>query len=427
MKDILRQIDGFMERYRLVDISLVVYLFLLPFPRFAGIRNSAFALMVVYLTMRLINGNAGIDFRDRTVRALFILAGTILLSTAVSPYPLDSLTYVRKYLLYQMVTFFIIITRYRDLDGLKPVLYSLIFSFATLSVVIVLKNDPSVIINWLDELERMTPEQRKETFFLGYSLHATFYIPILIGYIYAVSESRRMKIVLVGLFFLEMVLVYLHQHRSQFVSVLLAIAVTTLVARRYRLFAVCFMVVTVVAGIFAFTRPEVFGRYTSLLSPETYLTNEHRGWNERFGIWSGTIEMIRERPLTGYGYGWKKMAWVVRDGGFLERWDEDSDAYRYFIKHGYGGTNPHNLLLQILFEVGIIGLCAFVYFWVVVIRRVVVTVREGGGEGVDFLKYTACGVFVAYGVVNITNGLWEETGGVLMLSFAGICYVLSRR
>ena len=88
--------------------------------------------------------------------------------------------------------------------------------------------------------------------------------------------------------------------------------------------------------------------------------------------------------------------------------------------------------MQILFEVGILGLSAFVLFWVTICVKVVKIIRQGSGirgQGSDyelncFVKYGATGVLVAYSIVNMTNGLWEESYGIITFVLSAVILVI---
>ena len=213
----------------------------------------------------------------------------------------------------------------------------------------------------------------------------------------------------------------LNNHRAQTAAIVVSCGVLTLGARRFRLLAAGAASVLVIGLVILQAKPDALMRYKTLLTPSTYTSNEYTAWNNRLAIWSGTFDMIKERPVLGYGYGWKKIDYAAKDMGFLEKWKEAKpETYGYFSKGNYGSSNPHNLFLQIVFEVGVIGLVAFLAFW---LSLIVKAVRAGQPK---LLKLALLAVLVSYGLVNIANGLWSEAYGNLMLSFAAISVVLSR-
>ncbi|TAN61588.1 O-antigen ligase family protein [bacterium] len=421
MKAFLQKIDEYTEKHRLITVFLAIFLFFQPFRPYAGIRSAAFVTVLVLFSIRLIRGSAKIPFTNKAVQALILLAAVCLVSSLLGPYAIESLNAIRKNLLYQIVVFAVIVTEYRNFDEIKPLLFSIFAGFTALSTIIIFKNSPSVLLHWLDRAN-------KENIFLGgYSTHATFFIPLLTAYIFAFRRSPGKKAGLVAMLLLWVGLSFLNNHRTQILAFGLAMFLIAALSRRYKaLIAGAVLCLALIAALYGL-KPESFTRYKTLLNPYTYVTDNDEALNGRLAIWRGTIDMIKVKPVLGYGYGWKKIASVAVDKGFLEKWNKNGATYKYFSATSHGTTNPHNLVLQILFEIGIIGLCAFLLFWVVVIAKAVkAPLKEQNDEG-RFLKYATAGVLLSYAVINITNGVWQEAMGVLIMAFAAFTVVLAKR
>lgn len=410
---LLDKINSFAGSSGLINVFLCVFLFFQPFKPFTGVRNTAFVLMLLFFVLKAVGGKIKIRLKDTTIAALCLLFATAVLSSVLSPFPIESLNAIRKNLLYQIVVFFVITTEFRSMEELKPVFYSLFGGFAVLSAIIVFRHGPELFGDW-----SIMPDKR---FTSGYATFATFYIPLGLAYIYSMKEDTRLMRVMVFFVALEFFLTVLNNHRAQTAAIVVSCGVLTLGARRFRLLAVGAGAVLVIGLAILQAKPDALMRYKTLLTPSTYTSNEYTAWNNRLAIWSGTFDMIKERPVLGWGYGWKKIDYAAKDMGFLEKWKEAKpETYGYFSKGNYGSSNPHNLFLQILFEVGVIGLLAFLFFWLSVLLKAI------RARGPMFLRLALLAVLVSYGLVNIANGLWSEAYGNIMLSFAAISVVLSR-
>lgn len=421
MKAFLQKIDEYTERHGLITVFLAVFIFFQPFRPYAGIRSAAFVTVLVLFSIRLIRGSAKIPLTNKATQALILLAAVCLASSLLGPYAVESLNAIRKNLLYQIVVFTVIITEYNDFNGLKPLLFSMFAGFTALSAIIIFKNNPAVLLHWLDKTN-------KENIFLGgYSTLATFFIPLLTAYIFASRHSLRLKAGLIAMLLLWVGLSLLNNHRTQIMAFSLAMILIAALSRKYKiLFAGAVLCLALIALLYGL-KPESFTRYKTLLNPYTYVTDNDEALNGRLAIWRGTIDMIKLKPALGYGYGWKKIASVAVDKGFLERWNKNEATYKYFSATSHGTTNPHNLVLQILFEIGIIGLCAFLLFWAVIIAKAIKAPLKEQSEGGRFLKYATAGVLLSYAVINITNGVWQEAMGVLIMAFAGFTVVLAKK
>ncbi len=409
--------------YALIKPLLLIYIFLLPFPHVPAPRDTAFVLMLIIFVIKAVRKDVRVNLRDRTVQAFCLLFVVALVTSLVGPYPGESLDFIRKNLVYQAVVFFVIISEYRSFDDLRPLFYTLFASYAALTALVLIFNSPSTLLHWIEHTDKK--------FTGGYSLHGTFYIPLLAGFLYSTRLDARLKWALVGLLGIEFVLCVLDNHRGQTAAIVVSLIAVTLLARRYRTLLLGLAACVALGAILIGIKPDMFVRYKTLVSPSTYTTNAYSGWNGRFAIWSGILEMVRERPITGYGYGWKKMATVVREDGYLERWKrEKNESYEFFSTHYYGSTTAHNLILQILFEGGAAGLAAFLIFWATVFLKILPLppysedMSRGPGGAAAFLRYGGTGVLISYILVNIAWSLWEEVAGVLMMSFVAVCVVL---
>jgi O-antigen ligase len=293
--------------------------------------------------------------------------------------------------------------------------------FTALSAIIIFKNNPSVLLHWLDKTN-------KENIFLGgYSTLAAFFIPLLTAYIFAFRRSPCKKAGLIAMLLLWIGLSFLNNHRTQILAFGLAMFLIAALSRRYKaLIAGAVLCLALIAGLYGL-KPESFTRYKTLLNPYTYVTDNDEALNGRLAIWRGTIDMIKVKPVLGYGYGWKKIASVARDNGFLQKWNKNEATYKYFAETTRGVTNPHSLILQILFEIGVIGLCAFLLFWAVIIIKAVKAPLKNLSESGRFLTYATGGVMLSYALINVTNGFWQEAMGVLIMAFAGFTVVLAKK
>lgn len=125
-------------------------------------------------------------------------------------------------------------------------------------------------------------------------------------------------------------------------SVMLFYIVADLLKKK-RIFLILGMVVfLLIAVMFAATRPRF---NTDLVSA-----------NPRLQIWDATMELIEERPLSGYG---SSTAYAKMSDDFKEiQWHHDSDRNFLLglINNGdYWAAHAHNQLLQSWLEFGIIG------------------------------------------------------------------------
>lgn len=420
----LKRIDALIERYGLLKVFVPVFLFFQPFSHIATIKDAVFIAILLIFIIRLLSKGVRIDLKDKTITAILVLFAIAALSSLLSPYMADSLTALRKNLFYGLVVFMVISSEYGTFRELRPVILSLMLGFFGLSVIIALMYEPRVLFNWLS--------YKDAPFLAGYSLFATFYVPLATGYILLSREPLKIKAPLACLLLLAVILTILNNHRTQFAAIVVASALIAMLSKRWKALIISATVFAVAMAIIWHVKPDSFSRHKTIFAKESYTSSRDiNGLNDRDALWKATWEMAKDRPLLGWGYGWKKMGLVVRDKGYLAKWDKGSRAYVYFSDAGYGRANPHNLPLQILFEIGFLGLGAFLFFWLTVFLKAAAMIwnnraSPGAGESSAFLKATTMGMLVSYGIINLTNGLWQEAYGNVILSFAAIAVVLYR-
>jgi ADP-heptose:LPS heptosyltransferase len=169
-------------------------------------------------------------------------------------------------------------------------------------------------------------------------------------------------------------------------------------------------------------------KYRTLLNENTYVTGSVLGI--RLSIWGSTLDIVKERALTGYGYGWKKLSNAIQDGGFVERWSVTRPTEVASGKVlGYGGANPHNLVLQILFEIGAAGLLLYLLCWISwlngALRPLLGSAIRAAGAA-RLLLTASLGVAVSFWSINLTNGYWEGSIANTLICWLCLSTLMSR-
>ncbi len=85
---------------------------------------------------------------------------------------------------------------------------------------------------------------------------------------------------------------------------------------------------------------------------------------QRFLIWLSTLELIKERPLTGWGVGTFGLQYPFAQGKVLA-----CEENRKYIPQANKSINAHNDYLHLWAEAGIIGLACFMWIVVLFYRR----------------------------------------------------------
>ena len=169
------------------------------------------------------------------------------------------------------------------------------------------------------------------------------------------------------------------------------------------------------------TNPSI-ARYYTIFSKGTYQFGSDGSVSERKAIIKAVWDISSERLWIGYGPGWKKLPVIAQERGYMARWQASTDpidewAYRYF-SYGEGRVNPHNLYMQILFEVGVPGLLAYAALVLSLMlagfkhlaRDESVMVRSMGVATVFYV--------VVYAITGIAGGVWLPISLLILMLWA---------
>jgi O-antigen ligase len=367
-----------------------------------------------------------IKFKDKTVIAVFIILGWSFLVSISGPYPLESLNAIRKNLLKQIVIFLVIISEFKNLRDMKPLFWIVVSSFTVVTFASIIEN---AVKDW-NTFYRLTPSiswrSTSTYFFANYSDNSTFYLPLIAVWLSSIKEASWKKWIGTITIILGFVLVYIYNARTQLLAIVFAIFIILLLTKRYKLVIVFLIAVALSVSIVATSKFDGFSRYKTLLSTDTYITDE--GLTNRLGVWQVVVEFIKERPINGYGYGWKKIAWLVQEKNTDEFWKaRPPSAYNYYIEDAqlmYGRVSPHNLILQIAFEIGLAGLAIYMWLWFTVIGKMHKMIKAGLDSDSHKFVLGSMGVIISYALVNVTNAFWQESYGMMIFLFMASILVI---
>ena len=408
---------------------LYVLIFFQPFNHFNSFREISFYGLLVFLVIRLIkDGTKVIHLNDRTVIAIFLLAGWSLLVSVSGPFPWESLNAVRKNLFKEVIIFLVIIMEFKSFRDIKPLFWVVVASFTAVTIASIIEN---IAKDW-ELFSTLTPavswRATSTYFFANYADNGTFYLPFIAAWLVSVKEMSWKKWIGAGTLMVGCVLIYIYNARTHLLTVFFVVFIIMLLAKKYKLVAVFVITAVLSISIVATSKYEGSSRYKTLLSTDTYTTD--KGLTNRLGLWLVVVEIIKERPLIGYGYGWKKLASIIQEKDSDEFWGEyPPSARNYYVDDAqlmYGRVNPHNLPLQIIFEIGLIGFSIFLWLWGTVFWKIFKCARTGNDPQARKFIISSIGVIIAFVMVNITNSLWQECYGNMIFLFMAIVFVIHR-
>ena len=403
-------------------------IFFQPFNRFNSFREIAFYGLLLLFIMKIFKNRAiHIDFRDKTIVAISLLVGWSILASILGPYLLDSLNALRKNLFVQMLIFLVIITEFKSYNELRTLFRIVAVSFTIVTLASIAENFLD-LINLNMNLNALQSKRTHKMFIGGYANNATFYLPFIAVWLTSLKKVPWEKWIGLITIFLGLLTVFAYNARAAISIIPLTILLILFLSKKFKLLVTAAIILAFFfASVFMSVKSDTLlqPKYQSLSDLESFTKNG------RWLLWEGTLHIIKERPITGYGYGWKKMAFVIDDLKLMEYWRKDfPDIYGFMFKpdkNRYGNINPHNLLLQIVFEIGLIGLILFLWLWTTVILKILKTASEKRQSDGKTFVLCSLGVIVSYALINIPNGYWEEAYGNMIFMFIASIFVIHKQ
>ena len=406
---------------RLLQVTMGLWfglLFIQPFEKFVAVKYLLMLGLLIASVPLAMRADIRQRLRSRNMvlgLALAIAIWCIAVSVA-SPYSADSLHALPRDLLLQAELLLVGCLLVRNPGQARTAMWVIIAGFAAVSVLSSFEVGAYLMNHSLSEGQ--IPRSHK-SFWGGYATMASFCLPLIVAFAVSTAATLRQRALLAALVILGVVLTGLYGSRSPLLVVAISVIVLFGLLRAWKALAAVFLVIALGAGwVASQSNLGYLEKYRSLAQKDTYVTNQ--GLSLRLDVWSGVIELIEARPFLGYGYGWKKLAWAINDGGYAERWKANEPGKAaYFLgeetQASYGKVNPHNYFLQVAFEIGIPGLLLVLAFWLAVFWLGLKGLVRGPVEN-QRLRAVILTTLLAYLLSNVANGFW--VGGLANMACA---------
>lgn len=383
---------------RIMRGSLIAYLLVMTIPHTAALRSTLMVLSILGLIVRsVITKKSPIRSTPLDIPIL-IYAGIIILKSFISIDQGYSLTALRKEFVYQMIFFYLTVAAMNSPRYTRRVLFMLMVTVTLVAGV--------GLLGYLTG--EMIKEGRATSFFNSFGLAAFFtsmVMPVALSRFLCTRGWRRTTAVAVLFLCLGFMLVTMS--RGAWISSLLAVMIlATLKDRR--------MLVVLLIGVISapwFLPPDIIERATSI--PKIFSLEENESFGDRIWMWRSAIQMIKDRPVLGAGYGNRVFQRMYPD-------------YIFPQSSGMIFENAHNLYLQIVVETGLLGLMSFflilgVLFWLIF--------KQFRKKPLPMIESQLLGIAGSYAVFltfSFTTFRYENEVGILFWILAGCVVSLHR-
>lgn len=417
---------------RMINNSGVVatlgYIFFSLVPHATAPKNICTGLMLFAALYQLYKGHLQKPSMDMITVSLLLLSTIVAISAVISPYRLDSLDMLRKETLPFLLGYLLLTCQRFSREERQRVahctLATLIAGYTIkmcLAIWAGAKNDWSFsIYEGVGELPRYLDFFAADIiYYLPFLLAPLLFWPMRFGYRWLLGV-----IVLLTLSF-----AFVSGVRTTFIFTCVTLLVLIFFRfwswKKHLLAVVVFSLVTGYVVRDSVTNPSI-ARYYSIFSVETYKFGNDGSVSERKAIAKGVWEIVQDRALLGYGPGWKKLPTVAAENGYVERWKNDSEPWHQwavnYFSLGEGRVNPHNFYLMVLFEIGAIGLMAYMAFMLGLsfesLRGVLCPKSSAETRGIFLAVLVFVGTYLGAG---LAGGPWLPTTLLVAASVVVLC------
>jgi putative inorganic carbon (HCO3(-)) transporter len=172
--------------------------------------------------------------------------------------------------------------------------------------------------------------------------------------------------------------------RGAWLGVLASITIVTIIKNR-KLIIIPFLII-IIALVYPPTRDRIIN---SAKKPET----------ERKIMWSVAIDMIKHRPVIGYGLDTYKKT-------LYDNYVSKNPDYEQKLYNKYEHFHAHNMYLTILQETGLLGFSIFLCMIFFMLKKIIVLLKSGNAGTTAWTKTLALGIlgmmtdFLVHGMVD---------------------------
>jgi O-antigen ligase len=389
----IRELRLFQYLNQIIPALIGIFIFFNPFPHTTAIKEVCFYLSVFIVLLLL--GFRETKFSFKTPLAipvgLFLVWATLGVFFAFDKK--NTIHDLYSHLLRYIVLYYILVNFFSSKKHLVKLSWVVIISTAIFSVsalfyfYIVLGNSISVTLHYLSQ---------RPSNVVG--VLAGFSLILALTHLHTESQKNRRAVLIICLFPLFAILIVAHE-RSTFIAILLA---GLLYLSHNKIKALVFLSVMVLV--------------VTLTPIKHKFTLDRFLRNERIGAYLVTLEIIKDHPITGIGYGLETYGNMDLDSLY----ENVPDKYRAGVSLG----DPHNIMLDVAVRLGVVGLALFLYIMFVFFKMCWLCIRNGKDDFIKTWGRCMASAFVLFFVIGFFQPVFSHVPEVILWTMFAMITVL---
>ena len=406
---------------RIMHISLFTYLFLLIFPHTTTIQEVSFwTAFLCWAILRLRKQESFIPFNPITISfSLFIVI--VFTASVIGMDPLENLKRFKGELIVPFILFLIAVTEFSNIEKAKKILLAPLIAFAVYTLLAIIESTNYGLQYFWDKTNR-----EQYIWLTNYTQMAFIILPMMLG-IFLFTKNIWVRVFLIIFATVEFIIIASYRSITPFLAVVSVLFLWILFVRpkKYRLWMGVFILLFIFSfGLLLYTQKNnpAIREYSAKFDKISNITREFRnkgGFSNRLPAWKAAIDIIKDRPLLGYGWGIKKFEKLVYQKKFLDKWKESNPSvyefYTVIIKNSF--FPPHNLFLEIAVQSGLFGLMVSLLFIGIYLYYLIKDILTNTFDtDRNFSMILIGGTFLSFIIVNLmSNELGNDAGKIFFV------------
>jgi len=385
-----------------IRYSLLIYIFTQPFVRHtATIQAISLSIALALWLIKIFYFREYKFNKNQVSIFLIIYTFIVVLSIFFGVERLTSIKAFKSDIAKELILYAIVINEIKTIGQIKRILYATVFSISLL-ILASLCEYITISGSYEGFYQYLHKTTNRGTLISNFAELSVFYYPVSVLSFF-VERRLSLRITIGASILLQLVFIGFSGCRTALVTVAFVSILFPLMLKKYKtVLSFALGLVALLCFVHASNPDMNYKRnYLKIFSLSTYLASD--GVGNRMPTWKATYQMWKQKPILGYGYGWKK---------FTKVWQEK--GYKNLL------TSPHNLVLSLLFESGVLGLISFVLFVAVVFVSLFNNYKSAVS---DDHKLLLLGILILLGSTMVSSfsvSTWAGVHGKLMMVMIGL-------
>jgi O-antigen ligase len=288
-----------------------------------------------------------------------------LIASVIGIEPFENIKRFKGELLIPFILFYIAATEYNTLDKIKKILFAPLLAYFVYTLIVIIESFTWGFSYYWDEILR-----EQVTWLSGYGEMSNVLLPLTFGTFFLLEKKQ--KYFLIPVMLTEFFIAAAYRNISSFGGIILVIILGAFFVqpRSYRIWIRSFIIIMLlVSALLLYTHKdhpliiEYKTKFNEVIHPQKEL-KKSAGFKNRMPMWEAAVDVIRDRPVLGYGWGMTKYTSIVKQEKYQAQWKISKPAVYdlYYVSFRDKFVPPHNLFLEITVQCGILGLLLFIAF-----------------------------------------------------------------